>query len=155
MPPLDPREDAIVAAYVKNGGNQTAAWKSCHPKSKANPKTQHEAASKFFRQTKVRTRILELQAQVASQSITAATLTLDAHLEKLRELRDEARERGQLSAAIHAEVKRGEARRFYVKQIESGEAGEFERMSDDELRVFIAGEDTILASLSGKPKTKH
>jgi hypothetical protein len=33
-------------------------------------------------------------------------------MEKLRELRDEVRQRGQLSAAIRAEVKRGEARRF-------------------------------------------
>jgi hypothetical protein len=102
----------------------------------------------------VRTRILELQAQVAAQSVTAAALTLDAHLEKLRELRDEARQRGQLSAAIQAEiqaeVKRGEAWRFYVKQVESGEAGEFERMSNEELRAFIYGQETILATLSGE-----
>ena len=45
----------------------------------------------------------ELQAQVASQLVTAAALTLDGHLEKLG---DEARQRGQLSAAIDAEVKR-------------------------------------------------
>jgi hypothetical protein len=77
----------------------------------------------------------------------AQALTLDAHMEKLRELRDDAKQRGQLSAAIQAEVKRGELRRFYVKQIESGEAGEFERMTDDELREFIAGQDKILASL--------
>jgi hypothetical protein len=105
-------------------------------------------ASKFFAKPKVRLRVLELQAQVESQSVTAAALTLDAHLEKLRELRDEARERGQLSAAIHAEVKRGEARRFYVKQVESGEAGEFDRMSDEELRAFIYGQEKILATLS-------
>jgi hypothetical protein len=47
----------------------------------------------------------------------------------LRELRDDAQQRGQLSAAIQAEVKRGELRRFYVKQVETGDAGEFERMS--------------------------
>ena len=80
----------------------------------------------------------ELQAQVASQSVTAAALTLDAHMEKLR---DEACQRGQLSAAIRAEVKRRELRRLYVKQVESGDPGEFARMSDDELRAFIAGQD--------------
>jgi hypothetical protein len=88
-------------------------------RSKASPKTQHEAASKFFRQTKVRTRILELQAQVASQSVTAAALTLDAHMEMLRELRDKADQRGQTSAAIRAEELRGQLRRFYVKQVET------------------------------------
>ena len=141
------KEEVMIAAYIKNGGNQTAAWKSGHPKCKANPKTQHEAASKFFRQAKVRTRILQLQAQVASQSVTAAALILDAHMEELRELRDEARQRGQLSAAIQAEVKRGELLRFYVKQVESGDAGEFSRMTDEELREFIAEQDTILVSL--------
>ena len=26
MPPLDPKEEAIVAAHISNGGDQTAAW---------------------------------------------------------------------------------------------------------------------------------
>jgi hypothetical protein len=51
-------------------------------------------------------------------------------MEKLRELRDRADQRGQTSAAIRAEELRGQLKRFYVKQVESGEAGEFERMSD-------------------------
>jgi hypothetical protein len=150
--PLDPKEEAIVATYIKNGGNQTEAWKETHLHSKAKPESMHQQASVFFRKLKVRSRIVELQAEVASQSVTAAALTLDAHMEELRVLRDEARQRGQLSAAIQAEVKRGKLRRFYVKQVESGEAGEFDRMTDDELREYIAGQDKILASLDGKPK---
>lgn len=75
---------------------------------------------------------------------------MGAHLEKLRELRDEARQRGQLSAATQAEVKRGEARRFEVNQVESGEAGEFDCMTDEELREFIYGQEKILATLSGE-----
>jgi hypothetical protein len=63
--------------------------------------------------------VLELQAQVAAQSVTAAALTLEAHMEKLRELRDKADERGQTSAAIRAEELRGQLNRFYVKQVES------------------------------------
>jgi hypothetical protein len=114
---------------------------------------------KFFRQTKVRTRILELQARVESQSVTAAALTLDAHMEKLRELRDKADQRGQTNAAIRAEELRGQLKRFYVKQVESGEAGKFDRMTDDELREYIAGQEEILkevlTSLPGKPKAKH
>jgi hypothetical protein len=89
---------------------------------------------------KVRLRVLELQAQVAAQSITAAALTFDAHMQKLEEVRDDARQRGQLSTAIQAEVKRGELRRFYVKQVETGDAGEFERMSTEELRAYVNGE---------------
>jgi hypothetical protein len=50
MPPLDPKEEAVVAAYIKNGGNQTAAWKSCHPESRAKAETIHQKASRFFAQ---------------------------------------------------------------------------------------------------------
>ena len=155
MPLLDPKEEAIVAAYVRNGGNQTAAWKETHPNSKATDKTLYEAASKFFAQSKVRTRILELHVEVAEKLSDDAALSIEEHMKKLRELRDDARQRGQLSAALQAEVKRGELRRFYVKQIETGDAGEFDRMTADELRKFIAEQDVILTALEGKPKTKH
>jgi hypothetical protein len=42
-----------------------------------------------------------------------------------------------LSAAITAEVKRGELMRFYVKQVESAHVNEFSHMSDEELEAFI------------------
>ena len=99
--------------------------------------------------------MLELHLEVASRSAPTAALTLEEHLEKLKELRDEARQRGQLSAAIQAEVKRGEAKRFYVRQVESGYANEFSHMTDDELRAILAGQDEILTALEGKPKIKH
>jgi hypothetical protein len=57
-----------------------------------------------------------------------------------RELRDKADQRGQTSAAIRAEELRGQLRRFYVKQVESGDTGDFERMSDEELRKYVYGD---------------
>ena len=48
-----------------------------------------------------------------------------------------AKSAGQLSAAISAEVKRGQLRRFYVKQIESAHVREFGKISDEELERFI------------------
>ena len=59
----------------------------------------------------------------------------------MEKLRDKADQRGQTSATIQTEVKRGELRRLYVKQVESREAGEFDSMTDAELRAFIAGQD--------------
>ena len=35
MPSLDPTGEAIVVAYLENGGNQSAAWLTGHPNSKA------------------------------------------------------------------------------------------------------------------------
>ena len=139
MPALDPKDEIIVAAYVANGSNQVEAWRTGHPNSRATPKSQNESASKFFAQAKVRSRIVELHAEVASKLSDDAALTVKEHMEKLRELRDVALQRGQLSAAISAEVKRGEVKRFYIKQVEQGDAGEFDRMSLDELREFVYG----------------
>jgi hypothetical protein len=51
-----------------------------------------------------------------------ALLSLAEHM---RELRDKARELNQTAAANRAEQLRGELRRFYVKQVESGANGEF------------------------------
>jgi hypothetical protein len=81
-----------------------------------------------FAPGKVRARIVELQAQVAEQSD----------------------QRGQTSAAIRAEELRGQLRRFYVKQVETGDAGEFERMSIEELREYVYGQGKILATLDEK-----
>jgi hypothetical protein len=45
-----------------------------------------------------------------------------------------------MSAAIAAEVKRGELRRFYVKQVETALQNPFAHMSDQELADFIRTE---------------
>jgi hypothetical protein len=95
--------------------------------SKAKPQSVPQQASVFFRKLKVRSRIVVLQAEVTAHSGTAAALTLDAHVKKLRELRDKADQRGQTSAAIRAEELRGQLKRFHVKQVESGDAHEFSR----------------------------
>jgi hypothetical protein len=42
--------------------------------------------------------------------VTSTALTIDAHMEKLRELRDKADQRGQTNAAIRAEELRGQLR---------------------------------------------
>jgi hypothetical protein len=46
-------------------------------------------------------------------------------------------------------LKHGELNRFYVNQIETGDAYEFDRKSEEELRDIIATQDEILAALSG------
>ena len=152
MPPLDPKSEAILAAYMENGGNQTEAWKANHPDSKAKPETIHQKASRFFAQGKVRARIVELQSQVEAKVTDALSLTLEAHMAELQRLRDMAKERGQLSAAIAAEVKRGELNRFYVKQVEST-VRNVSDIGDDELASIAAGGRAgVVAAADGKAK---
>jgi hypothetical protein len=149
MPPLDPKEEAIVVACVRNGGNQSAAWKECHPESKAQPATIHAKASKFFAQDKVRIRLAELHSEVANKLSDDAALSIEQHMAKLGEMRDRAISLNQMGAAIKAEQLRGELRRFYVKQVESKHVDEFAHMTMEELRAFVYGDQ------SGKGETKH
>ena len=63
---------------------------------------------------------------------------MEEHVEELKHLRDVAKANGQLSAATQAEVRRGELRKFDVKQVEHGDVGDFSRMSDAELEGMLA-----------------
>jgi hypothetical protein len=62
---------------------------------------------------------------------------------KCVDLRDKADQRGKTSTAIKAEELRGQLKRFYVKQVETGDAHEIDRKSEAELRGVhrAAGED--------------
>jgi hypothetical protein len=73
-------------------------------------------------------------------------------MEELKALRDLAKGANQFSAAIAAEVKRGELRKFYVKRVESGIADEFARMSDEELEAFLAEPIALATRNNGSPK---
>jgi hypothetical protein len=79
--------------------------------------------------------LLDPQAEVAAQSVTAAALTLDAHIQKLAALRDEAKQRGQMRAAIRAEELRGQLKHIYVNRWKTAMRANFERMSDEKLRA--------------------
>ena len=83
-----------------------------------------------------------------------ALLSLEEHMEELRVLREMAKTNNQWSVAISAEVKRGELRRFYVKQVESGGIGEFADWSDEELEAFIRHENPV-AVADGKARSIH
>jgi hypothetical protein len=78
-------------------------------------------------------------AEAMEKAEVKALLSLEGHMEELKALCDLAKEAKQLSAAISAEVKRGELRKFYIKQVENGNAGDFDfkNMSDEELEAII------------------
>jgi hypothetical protein len=146
-------EDNLVFAARYAGNDVTHLAPLASELSALKPHVIVAAGSRnalVFAQGKVRARIVELHAEIASRSVTAAALTLDGHMEMLRELRDKADQRGQTSAAIRAEELRGQLQRFYVKQVETGDAGDFSRMSDEELRAYVYGE-----ALPPKDPVKH
>lgn len=83
---LTQQEEAACKAYVLNGGNQTEAWRSAHPNSKAKPETQHSKASIMFSQEKVKARIGELRCKVAEKAAEKFNITVEQRLKWLKEI---------------------------------------------------------------------
>ena len=76
------------------------------------------AASRLSKNVKVRGRVAQIQAKAEAKAL----LTLESHMHELERLRDLATRNGQMSAAIAAEVKRGELMGFYVQRRENTNA---------------------------------
>ena len=130
---LTPKQEAFVLAYLKTG-NASEAYRQAYDAEAMADNVIHVKACELLKNGKVAVRLAGLH----SKAEVKALLSLEDHMDELRQLRDLAKTEKQISAAISAEVKRGELRKFYVKQIETGLPGEFEQMSDDELREFVA-----------------
>ena len=143
----DPRHEKFVFELVVNNENQTDAYINAgfKVKSRASART---AAARLFSHANIQARAGELRTQQAAKAEHKAelraleqrkneVLTLEDHMAQLLTLRDKAIDEGKYEAAIKAEVKRGELRKFYVKQVEHGGVGEFDDMNAEQLREHI------------------
>ncbi len=125
------------------------AYRGAYPTSRYRAKTIHEHASRLRAQANIAARIAELRAPI----IAAAGITLEAHLQDLQKLRDNAVaprvKKKNYSAAVAAEVARGKASGLYVEHHEhSGPGGlpllpaapayDFSRWTDAELDAVDA-----------------
>jgi phage terminase small subunit len=93
----------------------------------------------------------ELRTKAVVEAAHAAGVTLEGHLAKLAELRDQAAQEGKYSAAVGAEVARGKVAGFYIERHENGKPGDFADLSDEELRARIAARSAI-AKAAERPK---
>jgi hypothetical protein len=60
-----------------------------------------------------------------------------------------------MGAAIKAEELRGKLQRYYVEQVEVGDAGDFDRMTLGELKEFVAEEAQSLLGADDASDTRH
>ncbi len=132
MPALKNSQHERFVLELLAGATQTDAYIAAGYKVK-NAGAAAAAASRLLKQPEISARLEELKKSAEKAVLDDTSLTLSEHMAMLRMLRDEARAEGKLQAAIAAEVKRGELRRFYIKQIETGAPGDFSDMSDEEL----------------------
>jgi hypothetical protein len=118
---LTPKEEAFAVA-VASGMNYSDAYRvavKVRPTTK--PETVNQEASKIMARPHVRTRVNDLRKPIAEK----AMITLESHMERLKELAQIALDNGQVAAAIKAEELRGKASGIYVekKQITGADGG--------------------------------
>lgn len=131
---LTAKQEAFVLAYLETG-NGVEAYKRAYNADGMSYASVDKEARRLLGHPRITPRL----SRLAQKAEVRALLSLEEHMSELSVLRDLAKQEKQISAAIAAEVKRGELRKFYVKQIESGGPGDFDNMSADDLRDFIAG----------------
>lgn len=111
---LTAKQEAFCVARAKKGMSYADAYRAAFDCSKMKPEAIYVEASRLKDNPKVSLRIKKLQDMAAAE----AMVTLAGHLEDLKTLRDMAMEKGQLSAAINAEISRGKACGLYVEKAE-------------------------------------
>lgn len=132
---LTVRQENFCLAYVETGSG-AEAYRRAYGAENMKPETIHRRAFDLLENGKVQARLAELR----QPAIEHAELTLQAHLAELAALRDAAKERGQMSAAIQAEISRGRAAGFYRQADGPGTAVQVnidtrqpDELSDEEL----------------------
>jgi exosome complex RNA-binding protein Csl4 len=112
---ITPQQEKFAQA-VASGMNQSDAYREAY-KVKPTTKTEsvNQNASRLMANVNIASRVDELRAPI----VKAAQLTLEAHLNDLKGLRNMATKAEQYSAAISAEVARGKAAGLYVDNVKA------------------------------------
>jgi phage terminase small subunit len=96
--------------------NQSDAYRAAYKvRESTKPESVNQNASRLMADINISSRVDELRKPI----VKAAQLTLEAHLNDLKGLRNMATKAEQYSAAISAEVARGKAAGLYVDIVKS------------------------------------
>ena len=127
MPILaNPRHEAF-AQELAAGHSAVEAYK------RAGYKPNYGNCSRLKGKESIVTRVLELQRRGAVR----AEVTVASLVQELDEARIDALRLGQISAAVAATLGKAKVTGQIIERAEVGQPGEFDRMSDEELRDFI------------------
>lgn len=110
---LTPKQERFVLAYMETG-NASESYRKAYDAKQMTEKSVNETASRLLKNVKVAARLEALRAPV----LEATQMTLEGHLQRLKELSDEAQENGKFGPAIQAEIARGKVSGFYVERVE-------------------------------------
>lgn len=106
-PPLTAQQDMFCLAVIEYGGNIRKAYEEAFGVGASTPLARGRA---LLALPQVALRIRELTESVKE----AALVSLGSHLTELADIRDLAKETGQLKTALDAETARGKVAGFYI-----------------------------------------
>ena len=109
---LTPKQEAFALA-VASGKNQSDAYREAfNVRPNTKPTSVNVSAAKLMADPNISQRVEELRKPIAQQ----AMITLESHINRLKELAELAIEQGQIAAAIKAEELCGKASGVYVEK---------------------------------------
>ena len=124
--PINAKQKKFCREYVKGMTATDAAMKAGYTKDRKGAKTQGSVL--LNHNPVVRNYLIELEMSLAERD----AVSLESHLSTLHDLREEAKDQGQISAAITAEVHRGKAGGLYIDRREILTA-KIDMMSKDDI----------------------
>ena len=111
---LTAKQEAFCLAYLETG-NASEAYRQVYKSDRMKPATIARKAHDLMENGKIAARLTELRAPVRER----AQLTLESHLQRLKDLSEAAECKGQFAAAIAAETNRGRAAGLYVERVDN------------------------------------
>ena len=111
---LNARQLRFITRYLVTDNGTQSYLDAYDDDGKMTEETAAACASRMLTDAKVAAELAQRRAKLAERT----DLTLESHLAELQRLRDFALWSGQMSAAVTAETKRGEACGLYVKRTE-------------------------------------
>jgi phage terminase small subunit len=147
---LTPKQEKFVHAYLETG-NASEAYRRAYDASGMKPNVIHVKASELLVNGKVSVRLRQLQAIAAQRAVVTAE-TILGELEQARLLALEMRQPG---AMVAASMGRAKIAGLVIDKKEVGAAGEFDHMSNDELRAFIAQEAEALNIIGSEGRMRR
>jgi phage terminase small subunit len=154
---LTPKQEAFVLAYLETG-NASEAYRQCYDVSPdTKPNTVEKRACELLKNGKVAGRIAALQGKAEQRAVLDKAWVLERLMKNARialgeeKIKLAVKPKG-LDAAIELEVSDrdtaganralellGKQIGMFVDRSEVGKPGDFDDMSDDDLRKFITG----------------
>ena len=111
---LTPKQERFWVEYLATG-NASEAYRRAYDVSRMTERTIQKRAGELLAHRAIAGRIATARAEAEDQGL----YTLEQHMDELKTLRELAKRNGQISAAVAAEVKRGELMGYYVQRRES------------------------------------